>query len=176
MALLRGINVGGNFKIDMKALKAMVETLGFKHVSTYINSGNVLFVSDLDPKSIQSMIESGIKTQFGLSLSIMIRDAQNIADLCAAFPKQWVNDADQKTDILFLSEVVDRPETVSLIRHDPKIDTLIYVKGAIGWNVSRADYPKSGMKHFIGNPVYKNMTARNINTVRKLNDLLQAMK
>ena len=176
VALLRGINVGGNSKIEMKTLKALVEKLGFQQVSTYINSGNVLFISDLDPKVIREMLESEIKVHFGIMLSVMIRDAQNIDELCTAFPKSWTNDDDQKTDILFLSEDYDHPEILNLISHDPRIDTLIYVKGAIGWNVSRSDYPKSGMHKFIGTPVYKNMTARNINTLRKLNDLLKVMK
>ncbi|MEK9156965.1 MAG: DUF1697 domain-containing protein, partial [Patescibacteria group bacterium] len=43
VALLRGINVGGNNKVDMKKLKAAFEALGFENVRTYINTGNVLF-------------------------------------------------------------------------------------------------------------------------------------
>ena len=52
------------------------------------------------------------------------------------------------------------------------MDTLKYIDGAIIWNVKRKDVTKSGMKKFIGTLIYKNMTARNINTVRKLNELL----
>jgi uncharacterized protein (DUF1697 family) len=43
VALLRGINVGGNNMVPMKALKASFEKLGFRDVATYINSGNVVF-------------------------------------------------------------------------------------------------------------------------------------
>jgi uncharacterized protein (DUF1697 family) len=46
IALLRGINVGGNHKVEMKNLKALFESLGFSDVSTYINSGNVIFESN----------------------------------------------------------------------------------------------------------------------------------
>jgi uncharacterized protein (DUF1697 family) len=45
VCLLRGINVGGNNKVDMSALKEVFETLGFSDVKTYINSGNVIFNS-----------------------------------------------------------------------------------------------------------------------------------
>jgi uncharacterized protein (DUF1697 family) len=45
VALLRGINVGGNNRVEMTKLKKVFEELGFADVSTYINSGNVIFSS-----------------------------------------------------------------------------------------------------------------------------------
>ncbi len=45
-ALLRGINVGGNKKVSMPVLKAMLESMGFGHVRTSINSGNAVLMSD----------------------------------------------------------------------------------------------------------------------------------
>ncbi|MGV2794760.1 DUF1697 domain-containing protein, partial [Clostridium perfringens] len=47
IALLRGINVGGNNKIDMKQLKASFERVGMRDVVTYINTGNIIFDSDI---------------------------------------------------------------------------------------------------------------------------------
>ena len=52
------------------------------------------------------------------------------------------------------------------------VDNLMYLKGSIVWNVKRSDYTKSGMNKFIGTKLYKNMTARNVNTVRRLKQLL----
>ena len=43
VALLRGINVGGNNKVVMSELRAQIAAEGFGHVRTYINSGNLLF-------------------------------------------------------------------------------------------------------------------------------------
>ena len=159
VALLRGINVGGNAKIDMKTLKETVESGPFHQVRTYINSGNVLFDSNQDPKTVKNNLEALILERFSVKVTVIIRDRDNLALLCESFPKSWINDDTQKTDILFLSDDYDSAETVNLIKHDPTIDTLIYVSGAIGWNVSRLNYPKSGMNRFIGTTVYKNMTA-----------------
>ena len=53
IALLRGINVGGNNMIKMADLKAAFERRGFQRVSTYINSGNVLFDSELDENAVK---------------------------------------------------------------------------------------------------------------------------
>ena len=58
IALLRGINVGGNNMIKMADLKAAFERRGFANVSTYINSGNVLFNSLLDEAAASAAILS----------------------------------------------------------------------------------------------------------------------
>jgi uncharacterized protein (DUF1697 family) len=52
IALLRGINVGGNNKISMPELRAAFEKEGYTSVTTYINSGNVLFMSDAADASV----------------------------------------------------------------------------------------------------------------------------
>ena len=87
-------------------------------------------------------------------------------------PKGWGNDTKQKTDVLFLFDEFDSKNTLKKIVTKKDVDTLIYIKGVIVWNVDRAHYNKSGMKKFIGTEVYKNMTARNVNTVRKLGGMM----
>jgi uncharacterized protein (DUF1697 family) len=52
IALLRGINVGGNKIVNMKSLKTLFESLGYINVSTYLNSGNVIFDSDEKKETI----------------------------------------------------------------------------------------------------------------------------
>lgn len=55
IALLRGINVGGNNKVSMKELKAIFEQNGFDDVATYINSGNMIFCCEDSPiESLQN--------------------------------------------------------------------------------------------------------------------------
>ena len=50
VALLRGINISGKNKIAMSELKAGFAELGYTAVSTYLNSGNVVFCADIDDK------------------------------------------------------------------------------------------------------------------------------
>jgi hypothetical protein len=78
-----------------------------------------------------------------------------------------------KTDVLFLWEEFDNKKSLDLINKKEGIDNLIYVDGAIVWNVDRKDYTKSGMNKFINSVLYKNMTARNVNTVRKICELMK---
>lgn len=173
VSLLRGINVGGNKKVEMKKLREAFEKLGFKNVSTYINSGNVIFESDSPAE--QEMLDSIEKTlskTFGFEIKILIRSRENIHNICAQTSSEWRNDDSQRTDVLFLWDEFDKRESLELLAGKPGIDNLKYIDGAIVWNIDRSKYAKSAVNKFIGTLIYKNMTARNINTVRKLADLM----
>lgn len=173
VALLRGINVGGNSKVEMSKLKSVMEELGYIHVSTYINSGNVIFSHvQQEPALLEKNIEIAVEQVFGFPIPVVVRSAHSIASLCAVIPKTWKNDDDMKTDVLFLREGFKSSSTLEKIKSNPDVDTMKYSHGAIVWNLDRKKYNKSGMRKFIGTLVYKNMTARNINTVRKLNELM----
>ena len=90
IALLRGINVGGNNKIAMSELKRCFLDAGFSHVETYINSGNVLFDGDLDDEStLQKMCETLIKDHFGFSISVALVKAQSLSIIIGKATERW---------------------------------------------------------------------------------------
>lgn len=169
VALLRGINVGGKKKVAMKKLKEVFEKMGFQNVSTYINSGNVIFESKNKP-NVDSIQKKIIET-FGFDIQTLVRDKKTIQRINQKVPNIWKNDKVEKTDILFLWESFNNKESINLI-NKTSVDTLQYIDGSIVWHIKKKDYSKSGMNKFIGTVLYKNMTARNINTVRKLLELM----
>lgn len=174
VALLRGINVGGNNKVPMKELQQCFEDAGYDDVQTYINSGNVIFnTKKIDEVRLAAAIEGAIEKWFGFGVRVVVRTGRDIQKIAAAIPADWENKT-HKTDILFLWDGYASKSSVKLINPKKGIDTLIYVDGAIVWHLDRNAYGKSAMNNFIGTELYKNMTARNVNTVRKLAGLLQA--
>ena len=174
VALLRGINVGGNNKIEMSRLKKCFESLGHTNIITYINSGNVIFeTKKKEVPEITKEIEQSIKETFKLDVPVLLRDQKNIEKVCQKIPDSWVNDKDFKSDVLFLWEKFATKKTLQLIPTNPKVDSLLYVDGAIIWHLKKKDYSKSKMTNIIGTEVYKNTTVRNINTVRKLAVLME---
>ncbi len=73
IALLRGINVSGSNKIKMAELKQLFLDLGYKDVSTYIQSGNVIFTSNIkEPILIEDTIISAISKHFGYAIKVLV--------------------------------------------------------------------------------------------------------
>ena len=169
ICLLRGINVGGNRKVDMSDLRAVFEKLGYKDVSTYINSGNVIFSSSDDQTGIT--IEKTLETEFGFAIPAHIIDANRMQAIAEAIPTTWQNNTTQKSDVIYLLSDIDVPEIIETIGHKPEIETIIYVPGALLCNVDRTKQSRASLLKLMSMPVYKRMTIRNVNTARKLAEL-----
>jgi uncharacterized protein (DUF1697 family) len=173
VALIRGINVGGNNIVSMSKLKGTFELLGYTNVVTYINSGNVVFETNTgDEGKIAKSVEKEIEKDFGFSVNVLVRDAQNIKDICNKIPKTWKNDADEKTDVMFLWQDLHNPKILTDLGFNKAIENAIYVGGAVVWNIERKNYSKSKIPKLIGTKTYKLMTVRNVNTVRKLEAMM----
>lgn len=173
VALLRGINVGGNAVVAMKRLKRMFEDLGCLEVSTFINSGNVLFLDKRTAAELAPVIERAILDTFGFTVPTILRSQSNLEKLCQAIPQTWTNDGDQKTDVLFLWDAIDSPEITKRIVTNPELERVKYLPGALVWNIDRANATRGSSVKLIKSDLYKSVTVRNISTVRKLNALLQ---
>lgn len=175
VALLRGINVGGNNKIDMKLLKQALETAGLDKVETYINSGNVIFQdSRLSVDELVKLIENVIAENFLLNIRVLIRGLDNIKLICKNIPDVWTNDAEFKTDVMFLWQEADNTNILARLDPTPEVDNLKHLAGTVIWNIKREDYGRSSMNDLVGSKLYSQMTVRNVNTVRKLLELMNA--
>jgi uncharacterized protein (DUF1697 family) len=87
VALLRGINVGGRNKVPMAELREVVAALGHDGVTTYIQSGNVLFTTaDTDNAKLAAALESAIEARFGLWSSVVVLSRDELAGVLAANP------------------------------------------------------------------------------------------
>jgi uncharacterized protein (DUF1697 family) len=169
VALLRGINVGGNNKVEMKTLKKVFEDLEFENVKTYINSGNVIFSSKQEKlTSISKKIETAVEKEFGFSVNVVVKDKEQIITINKALPKTWLNNDKMKCDVMFLWDEVDKESVLDELPIKEDIDDVKYVEGAILWRVDRDKVTKSGMIKIVGTKLYKQMTVRNCNTLRKL--------
>jgi uncharacterized protein (DUF1697 family) len=87
VALLRGINVGGRNKVPMADLREVVASLGHTGVSTYIQSGNVLFsTTGTDNAKLAAALESAIEDRFGIWSSVVVLSRDELAQVLAANP------------------------------------------------------------------------------------------
>ena len=171
VALLRGINVGGKNKVEMSRLKASFESVGATQVRTYINSGNVLFADRRKPAKLTPLLEEAIAAEFGYAVKVLLRDRAAFADTAKAIPPAWKDDSTMRCYVMFLWEDVDTPHVVNELTIKRDIDEVRYVPGAIIWRVDRANLTRSGMMRLTSSYLYRSMTIRNCNTVRKLDEL-----
>ena len=175
VALLRGINVGGKNKVDMKQLKAVFEDAGMTSVRTYINSGNVIFdTTERGRARLTQRLEKAIVRRFGFKVEVLLRDLKTMRALVKEIPTGWTDDATTRCYVMFLWDDVARPSVLKQVTFKPEMDEVRYVAGAIVWRVDRKNITRSGMTRLTGTPLYKQMTIRNVNTTRRLLELMEA--
>jgi uncharacterized protein (DUF1697 family) len=176
VALLRGINVGGNNMIKMSALKAGFERLGFTDVSTYINSGNVLFrTKDTEPRKVEKTIERMLVGEFRLPCKVVIRSAAEMAALVKKLPKDWTGDKEWRYNVIFLRHAIDSKDVVAQFKPKPDIEKVIYVPGTLLWSARFKDVTRTAMVKIASHKLFQDMTVRNLNTTKKLHELMQKM-
>ncbi len=171
LALLRGINVGGNHRVPMADLRTSFEAAGMAHVTTYINTGNVLFDTRdafADPDTLAADIETSLRRDFGFPIPVLVVTDEALAAVAAAIPADWANDKAHKSDVIFLFPELQGPEALELFTVIPDVDEAIYASGAVLWRVARTNQSRTGLQSIIGTPLYRRCTIRNVNTVRKL--------
>jgi uncharacterized protein (DUF1697 family) len=96
VSLLRGINVSGHNMIKMAELKALYEWLSFGNVTSYIQSGNVVFQTDKDnPGSLETLIERSIEKRFGFPVAVIIRRPAELAKLIKSSPFRTLDNVDE---------------------------------------------------------------------------------
>src|SRR5690625_3224100 len=156
VALLRGINIGGRNKIDMKTLKSTFGKAGMEDVVTYINSGNIIFTDDSTPQeNLPGLLEAAIQTYFDLDIKVLVRSRVEIEVINESLPESWRNDKEMKTDVMFLWEEIDDASILEALKIRPGIDTVIYSPGAVLWSVRKRYVGKSGMTKMVGTDIYR---------------------
>jgi len=168
VALLRGINAGKIRRVEMKKLQAVFAALGYMNISTYINSGNVIFSSKKTPSIIQRDLEKNLKKEFGFAIPTLVKTEKEMQKIAQAIPATWQNDAQQRTDVAYLFKEADSNMIIDELPIKKEFIDVRYIKGAMFWNVRRADYNKSHLNKVVGCKIYQFMTVRNVNTAKFL--------
>ena len=170
-ALLRGINVGKSVQVPMKTLKALLEELGLENVVTYLNSGNVIFSSELDSVKLSRLLEAELEIRFGQKIPVLVKSSPEIIRIQEAIPPEWKNDESQQSYVAYLFKEFARPGLVAELPIRTEYMTIMYALEALIWNIKRENYNKSHITKIASHASYAGMTTRNVNTARKLAEL-----
>lgn len=170
IALLRGVNVGGKNRIVMKELKKLFEDNGFQDVSTYLNSGNIIFsTTATEIESLKSRCENMILEKFGLEISVAVISAEAAYEALSNAPDWWDQDQESKHNAMF----VIPPATVEKIFHEvgeskPDYEKVGYYNTVIFWSAPIKTFSRTRWSKVVGTAAYQHITIRNSNTVKKL--------
>jgi uncharacterized protein (DUF1697 family) len=167
--LLRGINIGGH-KIKMDELRQMCESLGYESVTTYIQSGNIIFQSNKNAEEIGRHIEKEIEVVFGFIVTVVLRtldDFQQIINNCPYDPNGFKEG--ESLHVSFLSEAPPAEKVQQLENYDGGVNVFylndkalfLYLRQSILHSKLAVQLSKLGVP----------TTVRNWNTVKKLASL-----
>ncbi len=171
VAFLRGINVGGNNVIKMDKLKAGFESLGFKNVKTFIQSGNVIFDSAMtNSEAIGKKIEAGLLKEYGSEIKVMVRTSDEIDKMIELDPFKNIP-ADKKTKlyVCFAHDEIKSKPKLPIISEKEACE-IIAIEGKELFVVSREiKNGRYGFPNiFIEKELAKYSTTRNWNTICKM--------
>ena len=174
VALLRGVNVGGNNMISMKSLKESFEAMGFAHVTTYINSGNIVFkTKENDARKLEKRLEQMLSKEYQLNSKVVLRSLPEMERLVKNLPRGWGDDTSWRYNVIFLRHTVDSKKILADLPVKSDIEQLDYRPGALLWSAEASNAARSNMVKLASRKIYQDMTIRNLNTTRKLYELMK---
>jgi uncharacterized protein (DUF1697 family) len=173
ISILRGINVSGQKKIEMAGLKDLYEQLSFKDVSTYIQSGNIVFKSDeRRTDQLVEQLEQAISKKYKFHVPVIIRSLEELNTVIASNPFTKDNSIDiEKLHVTFLREAPEktRLESIQTTAYSPDRfiagaeEIFVYCPGGYG-NTKLNN-------NFFENKLKVTATTRNWKTVNKLAEM-----
>lgn len=172
IALLRGINVGGNNKIIMRQLKEAFRQAGFTDAQTYINSGNVIFSSNDSEEALQAVCEALILEQFGLRISVAIISAEELSDALDHAPEWWNISNGAKNNAIFVIQPATAENICTEVgKIKPEYEKVAYYGKVIFWSAPMETFSRTRWSKVSGTKTYQNITIRNATTAIKLAQL-----
>jgi len=173
VALLRGINVGGNNKLPMKDLVSIFQDAGCRNVVTYIQSGNVVFECATNVARLQSAIGAAIEKKFGFNPPFVLRQAADLEEVLKKNPFLKAGAKEDELHVVFLSEVPRRDTIARLERNRVAPDEFVVRGKEIYLRLPNG----AGRSKLAGTPLQPKSgfvaTARNWRTVNKLFEMMR---
>ena len=175
VALLRGINVGGNKKVSMGDLQAMVMLLSCTNVKTLLNSGNVVFDSlETNEKSLTKKLEETFAKTFGFESKFIVRKLSDIAAMVKNDPFKQVHvTPEHRLYVTFFADPSAGGLTTSLklpyLSPNKDFHILQKTDREVFWMITlSAKTRTTDAMNFIEKEFSKFSTTRNWNTVKKI--------
>ena len=176
--LLRGINVGGKNKVEMRELSALLTAAGFEEVGSYINSGNLFFSSAEAKESCISKIRALLEAKYDFPIPFALLTKEEYLEERDALP-QWWHEEMARRDVLFYACGMDVGKMRDFIEQAALYNEIVHVgRQAVFWGkYDEAEYLKTIYhKKLMKQAFYREVTIRSGNTYEKIAEILENEK
>ena len=171
VALLRGINVGGHNKVPMADLRQLCAGLGWAGVQTYVASGNLVFAATGTAQGLADTLCRAMAAQMGVDVALIVLPGAAIRAALDACPYDPQAGSHVHIFFLWVDPALDWAVYEALRRPDEALS----VQGRIAFLFAPDGIGRSKLAQKLHQVVTGTaMTARNLNTLRKLVEMLDA--
>ena len=173
LALLRGINVGGRNMIPMAGLRELCAELGWQAVTSYIQSGNIVFETGGKPAALETDLETAIAARFSLGIPVFVRTAMDWAGYVNANPFPGASLRDPNFVHLMLSKDPPAQDAAERLQERAQDGERVVLAGGALWihypsGAGRSKLTPALLDRLAGSPV----TGRNWRTVLKIAEMI----
>lgn len=170
ISILRGINVSGKNLIKMNALKEMYDEMGFHHVTTFIQSGNVVFqCAETDPAELEQSISEEITKRFTLHVPVLVREYSELKTILEENP--FFGKENGSLDFLHITLLSElpQPHLIQKIDHLSYLPDEFVIKERAVYLKCPNGYGRTKLNNnFFENKLKVNATTRNLKTLTEL--------
>jgi uncharacterized protein (DUF1697 family) len=166
VALLRGMNIGGN-RLSVSELRAAAEEIGWRDARTYLASGNVVGTADGEPATLAGGLRAAL-TARGLDVPVLVIPGPEFRAVLDGCPFESRQGKDVHAYFCWSDPVLDREALARLAVPTEQME----VRGRVVWLHTPDGFGRSALALRLHHVVTgTDMTARNLNTVRALAEL-----
>lgn len=169
IAFLRGVNVGGKNKVPMAKLKAALEKDGLTGVTTYINSGNLLFsCGETSAEELQERCRRVIQAEFGLAVAVAVLSVKDYAEALYNAPGWWGVEPEYKHNIIVVIPPAGAAELAREVGIREEYEQVAHWGQVIFWSAPLKTFSRTRWSKVVTSAAYGSVTVRNANTAKKL--------
>lgn len=169
LALLRGINVGGNNLIKMTALRECFERMGFENVKTYIQSGNVIFSASGSIAALETKIEKRLSKAFSYTSRVVVIPRDTLKRIITEAPNGFGKEPKKyRYNVFFLKKPLTPTNAMKVVETRDGVDGVYQGKRVLYFKYLLAKTTQSRISKLFAKPEHQYMTIRNWNTTTKL--------
>ena len=171
VAILRGINVSGQKKVNMAELRQLLSNKGLEDLQTYIQSGNIVFTSEIEVKQLEEIVRSCILNHFGFEVPTLIVPASRLDLIISENPLHKVDTS--KLHVTFLTQLPDR-QLVEALPLSPNPNEEYRILGDVIYVYCPDGYGRTKINNMFFERKLKSIaTTRNCKTCLKLREMAQ---